>query len=268
MNGIKIACPNGDKRLLHAARVLISAGFDVIFPQNKVIVPDCDGIVLPIPSNRFIDERAADFNVLLSHLKKNGRIFSSCPAYIEKLGVHPKELLFDYTSDEDFVSINTIATCEGALSIIISNTDKTIRCSKVLLTGWGKISKCLFQMLRKLNANVTVAARNPLAIGEVCALGSEGVYFRDIYKAIDASDVIVNTVPHPVIDTGEITGDVTGKLFLELASPPYGFDSEEMAALGAKSIIAPSLPTKYAPESSGKALGRAICRLCSEGKEL
>ena len=52
--------------------------------------------------------------------------------------------------------------------------------------------------------------------------------------------------------------------FLDLASAPYGFDTKELTDLGAKCMVAPALPTKYAPKSSGYAIGRAVCRLCSE----
>ena len=148
----------------------------------------------------------------------------------------------------------------------IENTKKTIRCSRVLLTGWGKLAKCLFHMLKDLNADITVCARSAAALAEVHSLGGEGVYLRDIYQKLDSSDIIINTIPHRIIHSENIRGGLSGKLFIELASSPYGFDCEELSPLGAKCISAPSLPAKYAPESSGIALGRAICRLCSEGE--
>lgn len=268
MNGIKIACPQGDPRLMYASRVLISGGFEVVFPKSPVTIPHCDVLLLPIPTKRFIDENPEYLRILLTHLKKDGRIFSSSSDYIAKSGIHPADKLYDYTADTDFISINTTATCEGALSIAISNTPKTIRCSRVLVTGWGKLAKCLFHMLKSLNAEVMVAARNPTALSEVHSLGSEGVYFGEIYNLIDSSDIIINTVPCRVIDRDKIRGGVSGKLFIELASAPFGFDADELSALGAKCILAPSLPSKYAPESSGYALGRAVCRLCSEGIEI
>lgn len=264
MNGIKIACPQGDIRLEYASNVLKSAGFEVVFPTAKTDEPTCDALLLPIPTPRFISADPDSLPMLLTHLKKGGRIFSSSPKLIADMGIWDEDKLFDYSSDPDFLAINTIATCEGALSIIISNTPKTLRCSNVVLTGWGRLAKCLFHMMRGLSANVSVAARRPEALSEIHSFGSEGVYFGEIYSIIKDADVIVNTVPARVIEGGIIRGGLSGKLFLDLASAPYGFDTKELTDLGAKCMVAPALPTKYAPKSSGYAIGRAVCRLCSE----
>ncbi len=261
MNGIITACASGDKRLDFAAEIISSALGKVIFPTEEAKEPICDGILLPIPTKRYLAEKPEEFSILLSHLKRGGYIFCS------DASLSPSEFadykITSYATDEDFMGINTIATCEGALSIMIAETEKTLRCSRVLITGWGRLAKCLFFMLKRLNADVGVCARSRQARAEALTLGCDCGDICDIPYMIKSSDIIVNTIPAEILKKEDVTCSLSGKLFLELASAPYGFDRGSLSALGAKCVLAPALPSKFAPESSGKALGRAVCRLYS-----
>ena len=265
MNGILLACPLSDPRLTYAERVLTGAGLKICYPERDLQVESCNAIVLPMPSKRFVEGNPHRLDALLNGSSPNAVIFASDGAYLEGLDVLKGHKIWDYSLDEDLLTINTVATCEGAISLLISQTTKTLRCSRVLITGWGRLAKCLFYMLKRLNADLTICARSPTARGEILSLGCECVDINNIYNPIKASDIIVNTVPARLIDGSKITFDLKEKLFLELASPPYGYDPCELSALGARCVSAPALPSRFAPESSGLAIGRAICRIISEG---
>ncbi len=262
MNGIKLASFKGDVRLDAALRVLENAGFSPIFFEDEEEKGNYNGLILPMPSRRFWESEPKRVKNALSGLAGNGYIFLSEGAYFENEKEFKPFKIFDYSKDEDLLGINTIATCEGALALIISNTEYTLRCADVLLTGWGKLAKCLFHMLKKLGANPTVSARSASARAEVLSLGAEFVDLQNIVNPLKKADIIINTIPFPVIKN--INHPLSGKLFLELASAPYGYDKKELEALGAKCIFAPALPTRFAPMSSGTAMGRAICRIISQ----
>ena len=268
MNGKKIALAQSDERLRYSASVLQGAGAEVIFPTELATTPSCDGIVLPVPSERFISSSPLELGLLLSHLKKGGLIFSYGIRDPKYLSLFSSYRIIDYSSDEDFQSINTISSAEGALSVLIENTKMTVRCAKIILTGWGKLARSLYFMLRSLKADLVVCARSPTARAEILSLGTECADIRDIGRYIDRCDVLINTVPHPSISSSDLPDDLSGKVFLELASAPFGYDSKEVENRGGRSVYAPSLPSRYAPRSSGYALGRAICRLFSEHRSI
>lgn len=268
MHGIKIACPTGEPRLYHAAEILRGAGAQVIFTDNAATEPTCHGVILPIPSLRYITNEPESAQRLLSHLHEGGTVFAYCADELSLLPMLSPYRIVDYSADEDFLTINTTASCEGALCLLIQSTDVTLRCAHILITGWGRLAKGLFFMLRSLGANITVAARDPRARGEVLSLGAEAIDIRDVGRGVCDADIIINTVPHRIMPRKALPLDISKKVFLELASMPYGFDPNELSAEGALCIEAPSLPSRFAPRSSGLALGRALCRLCSEGNIL
>ena len=268
MNGKKFVLAQFDERLRYAAEVLQGAGAEVIFPNIPADAPSCDGLILPVPSERFIVSSPLELDLLLSHLKKGGAILSYGVRDPKYLSLFSPYRVIDYSADEDFQSINTISSAEGALSVLIENTKMTVRCAKILLTGWGKLAKCLYFMLRSLKADLVVCARSQTSRAEILSLGTEAVDICNIGSYIDRCDVVINTVPHPIISSMQLPDDLSGKVFLELASAPFGYDSEEVKTRGALSVYAPSLPSRFAPRSSGYALGRAVCRLFSEHRSI
>jgi len=112
--------------------------------------------------------------------------------------------------------------------------------------GWGRIGKCLAKLLQQLGANVTVAARKETDRAILSSLG---------YQAVDTANldtkpyrVIFNTVPTMIsaLSPGEA-------LKIDLAS---------VLGLGSSDVIwARGLPSKDAPESSGKLIAQTAIRL-------
>lgn len=166
------------------------------------------------------------------------------------------------TDDEAFAVQNAVPTAEGALSIIIANTERTVLGMDVAIAGFGRIGRALAPMLHQLGAHVHVIARNP--VQRAWAAAYRCYALGDIREALGLCTVLVNTVPARIIDTDTLACMKKGSLAIELASYPYGYDAGEAEALGIRSILAPGLPAKVAPCSAAEYMADAVARLCAQ----
>ena len=76
-------------------------------------------------------------------------------------------------------------------------------------------------------------------------------------------DAVVNTVPSVLFGRAELEAFGEAKL-IELASPPYGFDTGAAEALGKRVRLASGLPGKTAPESAAEAIKTTIYAILEE----
>ena len=109
-------------------------------------------------------------------------------------------------------------------------------------------------MLKGLGNSPTVYARRP----EVRALASEMGY--DVIENVTLSsfDVVFNTVPDRIISDDSLLELPDGKIFIELASSPGGFDSEIAVQCSHTVVDGKALPGKYAPQSAGAILADTV----------
>lgn len=166
----------------------------------------------------------------------------------------------DIAADEAFAVKNAVPTAEGALMLILENSDQTIMGMRVAITGFGRIGRILAKMLHSLGARVHIIARNP--IDRAWAMGYESCGgLEDMKEAFSRCATVVNTVPSPIIGRDELDALSSGSLIIELASHPYGFDVDTARELGHRVIAAPGLPSKTAPYSAAEFMADAIERL-------
>ena len=81
-------------------------------------------------------------------------------------------------------------------------------------------------------------------------------------EALDAAlgdfDIIVNTVPAPILTEARIGHTGQNVLLLELASAPGGIDAAAAREQGRKYLAAPGLPGKFAPARAAHILRDAV----------
>ncbi len=159
----------------------------------------------------------------------------------------------DLLKDEAYLAANAAITAHCAVKIAMERLPVTLDRCKVLLIGWGRISKCLAPLLKALGAQVTIASRREADRGILEATGYAAV---DTYN-LDAMPyrLIINTAPAPVLDENQASDNA---LLLDLAS--------KKGISGDKVIWARGLPGKEAPESSGQLIAKTVLRYL--GKEL
>ena len=285
----KIVLLGGDQRHGTAAKALWSMGWDLtIWGQDrsdwkedgmpqvsewKTAVGEADALVLPLPVSMdgiYLNSPLAPTDVRLS-LKE---IFSACPCRCAVIGGRiPKEAVafaeslglrvFDYFDSEPFQIHNAYTTAEAALSIAMNRLERNLRCSRIAVTGFGRIAKHLVGLLIPIGAKVTVAARKAEDLAWAASLGCEALSLGEareetLSKLCHGYDVIYNTVPHWLFDRSFLEKMDEETFLIDLASVPGGVDICAAKELGINVLWATSLPGKYAPLSAGELIADCV----------
>ena len=160
----------------------------------------------------------------------------------------------DFLKDEDYLCENAYITAECALDVALPYLKRTLRGCKVLIIGWGRIGKCLARILKNLDADVTVAARNPKDRAMLRALGYKAVTMEHLPAMLGEFHLLYNTVPYPVLTSVQMENCREECIKIELASKD--------GIAGDNIIIARGLPGIHMPDSSGKLIAETFLRLC------
>lgn len=158
----------------------------------------------------------------------------------------------DLLQDEDYLAQNAAITAHCAVKQILNLLPVTLEYCPVFILGWGRIGKCLAQLLRQMGADVAVYARKATDRAMLSALG---------YDAVDAFHpallqqyrVICNTAPTMLLTQEHLRFCDPSCLKIDLAS--------EKGIAGDDVIWARGLPGKDAPESSGLLIAETVLRL-------
>ena len=173
-------------------------------------------------------------------------------------------VLRDYFAREELAVLNAIPTAEGAIQIAMEELPVTLHASRVLVIGFGRLGHALVPRLRGLGARVWVSARRyeQQAAAESMGAGVEGM--DRLPDWLCGYDLVINTVPAPVLGVEELSALKEGALVIDLASRPGGVDLKAAAALGVRVIWALSLPGKAAPVTSGRYIKDTVYHLMDE----
>lgn len=222
-------------------------------------------IIAPIPFSRNGEEIIGAFSedkIKIEDLIKNkhskiimaGNISEEIVSKLEK----NYEKVYDLMKMEELVVLNTIATAEGTIDAVITNTDKIIQGSKVLVLGFGRVAKIVALKFRVLAAIVTCAARKTSDLAWIKAYGYTAKNINNIKESLGDYDVIINTVPDMIINEPELKAVRKDALLVDLASNPGGIDRKVAKNLNLKLIWALSLPGKTAPVTSAEFIKETI----------
>ena len=207
--------------------------------------PEITHLLLDVPS--FIQEgRFRDGSYVEDILERippnitviGGNLDHPTFAYCKKL---------DLLKDETYLAKNAAITADCALRIAAPHLKTTFSDTPTLILGWGRIGKCLAQMLNAIGPPVTVAARNSADRAMLTALGYNAVDYEQLPK--DCS-LVFNTVP------GQHFPEFPNCVQIDLAS--------EQSLSGPSVIWARGLPGTIAPETSGKLIAKTILRYLKE----
>ena len=172
--------------------------------------------------------------------------------------------IVDIMKREELAVLNTISTAEGAIEIIIENTNKIIHGSKILILGFGRIGKVLARKLAGLSAKVTCAARKDEDLAWIKAYGHIGTNINAIGENLSEYDVIINTVPHLILTEDKIKYIRDDCLLVDLASNPGGIDKKAAKDKNLKLIWALALPGKVAPVTTAEFIKDTVYNVLRE----
>ena len=161
----------------------------------------------------------------------------------------PRYKVIDLLQDPAYLAENAYITAHCAVRLMMEKLPTSLRNCKILVIGWGRIGKCLATLLKKMEADVTVAARKETDRAILTALGYRSIHPEK--AGTEAFRVIFNTVPAPVPCNCSLNC-----LKIDLASV-QGISCSDV-------IHATGLPGKDAPEASGNLITRTVLRLLKE----
>lgn len=291
MDKMKIAVIGGDLRSIMLVKMLRADGnyvktFGLELSEDMDIsdefslaeaVRDCDIIIGPIPVSEDsqhirtpFSKKVISFERLIKVVGEAspqkpplfiaGKVQDIVPLCGERLRV------IDFLEREDMAILNAVPTAEGALQIALEKTRHTIRDSRCLVLGYGRIGKVLARMLADLGAEVTVAARKFADIARIRNAHHTPVKFTEVREVLPVQDVIFNTVPVTVLAEEALDTVKKSCLIIDLASKPGGVDFKYAESLGLNVIWALSLPGKVAPISAGRIMKETLYNIVEECK--
>ncbi len=263
----KLCVLGGDKRQIYIAEMLCERGINVIFNRGDITkekLSDFDFFLLPVPVSRDGYRLNSEGDILLMELSEalpnectviGGKI----PQFFSDHLLSKNICICDFYDDKEYLWKNAKITAEGALSLLMGKDEISVSGMKVLICGYGRIGKCLGKILSALGADVTVAARRCEVVYEAAVCGG---FCAELIEEIDISkryDAIFNTIPSRIFD-GRLLSVVENSIYIELASAPYGGDSEMLERYCKKYLLASGIPGKYAPRSDAEEAYKAITR--------
>ena len=167
-----------------------------------------------------------------------------------------------YARREEYQIAIARLTAEGAVALLRPETG--LSGAHILLLGYGRIARLLARELQKAGALVTAAARSGEQRAWAEAEGIEALPLDALSGALDRFDVIIGTIPAPVLTEPLLALVRKDALLLELASAPGGIDAAAAHERGLRYIRAPGLPAKYAPERAAVILRDAVYAAAAE----
>ncbi len=270
----RILIIGGDNRQCHLCDLLLNDGYACLYENNDILrvfakLNKCRYIVLPVPvtsNGRHIYSKNEKFrlelNKLFTSLSKNHIVFGGgFPSEASEV-LNKRNIVYaDMNNNEDFLIYNAYLTAQGAVRLLLSSTQRLITGKKILVTGFGRISKALVLLLRSLGAYVTVCARSTRQLTEAECMGYETLELKDMSKKIYTYDFIFNTVPDNIFTFSDIAAIDSGAIYFELASKPYGAPVSVFEELDKKLIDGASLPGRYLSESAGERIAEFIRKM-------
>lgn len=217
-------------------------------------------ILLPIPSSRN-GEHVTGTDVRLSSLvdtDMRGILITgyALPSAFCSLAEDRGCVLADVACDEAFTEENARLTAESTLLHIMSTYSASVEGMRIGIVGYGRIGKCLTELLLFLGARITVFTRREHTKMELLFSGVDARLVAD--ADFSCCDILVNTAPSRLFTQKQC--DTLSCEVLELA-PGENFPRVE------KVTRLPSLPAKILPASGGKAYARAIVRALKRRSE-
>lgn len=238
---------------------------------NKAIKDDVEVVIGPIPFSSNGEEINTPFSdnkisirELMHSLNAKILIAGSIAPNVYDMANDEYIEIIDIMKREELAVLNTISTAEGAIEIAIANTNKILHGSNVLILGFGRIGKVLARKLAGLSAKVTCAARKDEDLAWIKAYGHMATNINLLGENLSQYDIILNTVPHLILNQELLNYVKEDCLLIDLASNPGGIDKRTAKNRQLKLIWALALPGKVAPITTAEFIKDTIYNVLKE----
>lgn len=278
----------GDERMTCLAGLLTKSGEKVYLlagdPQRETpqkakpldylfwLKEQPDVIFLPIPYSRdgvTLFQKAGREEIRLSHLLDlcssrtiifGGMLDCGFLEECEKRGIQA----FDYSKTQSFLDENCRLTAQGTLKALADQGIKGVSEAKTLIVGYGGCGKALTKLFLSQGGMVTVVARREASRQEASDAGADTACFEELENLAPQLDLVINTVPAIVLKKGFLSLLSPHCCFVELVAPPGGSEIEALSQRDFDYLYAPSLPGRFFPEESAKAILFSVEEITNE----
>lgn len=265
----------GDKRQKYLKSYLIGEGFETdsygLFDWDegseklKSLIKPESAVILPLPATRNgktvnmpFSKREASVESVISLLGRENLVFGGIIKGELLSRLRETDIPFIDYYDAGLVEKNAVLTAFGALKIILEHIDFALPMGSYAVTGYGRVAKEIASLLGSLSCKVTVFARNPSQRDDAGIKGFTALPLEELPRLIGGFDIVINTIPAPVIGAKALEGVKKDGKIIELASAPWGVDFDEARRRGVGVIKAFGLPGKYTPKTAGEIIGKRI----------
>ena len=250
----KILIITSDDRQKHIATYLKQHHL-IIYENTEYVKDYFDALILPMSPllNKELLQHNSYKMILGGRLSKDDL----------EIAKKNKIELVDYFDNEYVKYENAFLTAEAAIAIAINNSAISLKNSKCIITGFGRIGKILAKLLNAFNCDITITARKDGDLGLINTLGYKSIYTEEL-SDISKFNYIFNTIPYPILDKILLETVQKKALIIDLASKPGGTDFSYVKSKGLNCIHALSLPSKFSPESDAEILSKSILKILSE----
>ena len=288
---MKFSVIGGDARFAHLRTMLVADGHDLCeyaleyagriagshtAANVREAVCGADCVILPLP----VSDGRGNVNAPFSgHMVSLSEVFAAvdpvntliCGGKFneeERSSADGLNLrVADYYEREDFTIWNAVATVEATIELLLRERESMLRQASVLVIGYGRIGKLLAASLKALGAHTAVSARKPGDLAWIAAQGFQVCDTGALKDQMRGFEIIVNTVPAPVLNEALLNGLDSDVLLVDLASKPGGIDFAAAERLGLKTIWALGLPAASVPKSAGAFVRDAVYKIVKELNE-
>ncbi len=252
----------GDRRTLAALEYMQNQGFSTVTYALTYRTPlekrTFSAMVLPFPCLKHgrLNAPLIDAPPTLSELITETGIDRNFPVIGGPIADNPFSRFTDLSQREDLKLRNAITTTEGAVDLLIRNTDCAVFGMKSLVVGYGAIGKRLSAVLSSLGASVTAAARKQKDRTDGLLHGFGQMDTKNLH--LQGFQAIFNTVPSLLLTKEVLQNSEADSVIIELASAPGGIDRSAAIELGRTVIDGPALPGKLGPVTAGEDLAKTV----------
>ena len=243
----------------------------IICEKLTQVVKEAEVVIGPIPfssNGKEINTPFSDVSISIRELMHtlNAKILIAGTISPEVYDMANDEYIeiIDIMKREELSVLNTVSTAEGEIEIAISNTNKILHGSKVLILGFGRIGKVLARKMAGLSVKVTCAARKDEDLAWIKAYGHNATNINTLGENLSDYDIIINTVPHLILTKERMEYVSEECLLIDLASNPGGIDKKAAKDRNLKLIWALALPGKVAPVTTAEFIKDTIYNILKE----
>lgn len=252
------------KELENSSNIRICRNLEQVLENAEIVISSIpftrDGITINMP----LSDNKIKINEFMNLMKDKTLIAGTISSNIYEK--YKDVEIIDIMKNEKLAILNTIATAEGAIKEIIENMQVNVHGSKIMIFGFGRVGKTLAKKLDGLSAKITVVSNEEEELAWAEVYGYTNMQLNKIEDVIKDYDVIVNTIPHIILQ-----GDILQKinkdtLLLDLASGEGGINKEEAQENKINLIKALGIPGKISPITTAKILKETIYEILEEKK--